>query len=57
MKDLVTVESGLERALLAALGPLSDAVVYEDGERALMDAPSGDGAILAIASGDRCRPV
>ena len=51
LKDLVTVESGLERALLAALGPLSDAVVYDDGERALADAPSGDGAILAIASG------
>jgi chromosome segregation protein len=51
LKDLVTVQPGLERALLAALGPLSDAVVYDDGERALADAPMGDGAILAIASG------
>ncbi len=51
LKDLVRVEPGLERALVAALGPLADAVVYEDGERALADAPDGDGAILAIAAG------
>ncbi|MGZ8580779.1 MAG: AAA family ATPase [Actinomycetota bacterium] len=51
LKDLVKVEPGLERALVAALGPLADAVVYDDGERALADAPEGDGAILAIASG------
>jgi chromosome segregation protein len=51
LKDLVTAEPGLERALVAALGELADAVVYEDGERALVDAPQGDGAILAIASG------
>ncbi len=51
LKDLVRVESGLERALAAALGPLADAVVYDDGDRALTDAPSGDGAILAIAAG------
>ncbi|MEA2521997.1 MAG: chromosome segregation protein, partial [Actinomycetota bacterium] len=51
LKDLVRVESGLERALVAALGPLADAVVYEDTSRALEDAPSGDGAILAIAAG------
>lgn len=51
LKDLVRVESGLERALVAALGPLADAVVYEDTARALQDAPTGDGAILAIAAG------
>ena len=51
LKDLVKVEAGLERALVAALGPLADAVVYDDGERALADAPDGDGAILAIAAG------
>jgi len=51
LKDLVRVEHGLERALVAALGPLADAVVYDDGERALADAPGGDGAILAIAAG------
>jgi chromosome segregation protein len=51
LRDLVRVEAGLERALVAALGPLADAVVYDDGERALADAPDGDGAILAIASG------
>ena len=32
---------GLERALVAALGPLADAVVYDDGDRALADAPAG----------------
>ena len=51
LHDLVRVEPGLERALTSALGPLADAVVYEDGERALVDAPGGDGAILAIAAG------
>ena len=51
LKDLVRVEEGLERALAAALGPLADAVVYDDGEQALADAPEGDGAILAIAAG------
>ncbi|MFI5054932.1 MAG: chromosome segregation SMC family protein [Actinomycetota bacterium] len=51
LKDLVRVEPGLERALVAALGALADAVVYDDGDRALEDAPRGDGAILAIAAG------
>jgi chromosome segregation protein len=51
LKDLVRVQEGLERALAAALGPLADAVVYEDGSRALEDAGGADGAILAISSG------
>ena len=51
LRDLVRSQTGLERALVAALGPLADAVVYQDGDRALADAPEGDGAILAIASG------
>jgi chromosome segregation protein len=51
LRDLVHAEAGLERALVAALGPLADAVVYEDGDRALADATDGDGAIFAIASG------
>ena len=36
---------------MAALGPLADAVVYDDGDRAVADAPDGDGAIFAIAKG------
>ncbi len=51
LKDLIEVRPGLERALVAALGPLADSVVYEDAVRALADAPEGDGAIFAIASG------
>jgi chromosome segregation protein len=51
LKDLVKVEPGLERALVAALGSLADAVVYADADDALSDAPEGEGAILAIASG------
>jgi chromosome segregation protein len=51
LKDLVKVESGLERALVAALGPLADAVVYAETDDALEDAPEGDGAILAISLG------
>jgi chromosome segregation protein len=55
LKDLVRVEPGLERAMVAALGPLADSVVYEDAERALADAPEGDGAILSIAAGGPVR--
>jgi len=51
LKDLVRAAAGLERALVSALGPLADAVVYEDREQALAVAPEGDGAILAIAAG------
>ncbi len=51
LKDLVRIEPGLERALVAALGSLADAVVYEDGALALQDAHEGGGAILAIAAG------
>jgi chromosome segregation protein len=49
--ELVRVDPALRPALAAALGPLADAVVYEDAESALADAPGGDGAILAIAAG------
>src|SRR4029079_13651565 len=49
LHDLVRFEPGLERALTSALGPLADAVVYEDGDRALVDAPGGDGAVLGGA--------
>src|SRR6185369_9664358 len=49
--DLVRSLEGWERALRAGLGPLADAVVYEDHGRALADAPEGDGAILTIAGG------
>jgi chromosome segregation protein len=51
LRELVRVEPGLERALAAALGSLADAVVYDDGEAALADAPEGEGAILAISGG------
>ncbi len=49
--ELVRAEEGWEAALAAGLGPLADAVVYLDGDRALADAPEGDGAVLAIAGG------
>jgi chromosome segregation protein len=51
LRELVRAEKGLERALLSALGPLADAVVYEDRGAALAAAPEGAGAILAIAAG------
>jgi chromosome segregation protein len=51
LKDLVRASEGLERALVSALGPLADAIVYEDRDQALAAAPDGDGAILAIAAG------
>jgi chromosome segregation protein len=55
LKDLVRADDGLERALVAALGPLADAVVYEDLEVAIVDARDGDGAIFAIAGGGPVR--
>ncbi len=51
LRDLVHVEPSLARALVSALGSLADAVVYGDADRALVDAPEGDGAIIAIAAG------
>ena len=51
LRDLVHVEPSLARALVSALGSLADAVVYADADRALVDAPEGDGAIIAIAAG------
>ncbi len=49
--DLVQVQTGWERALTAGLGSLADAAVYADGDEAIQDAASGDGATLAIAGG------
>jgi len=51
LREMVEATDGLGRPLLAALGPFADAVVYEDADAAIADAPEGDGAILAIASG------
>ena len=49
--QLIRAVDGWDRALRAGLGSLADAVVYEDGERALADAPPGEGATLAVAGG------
>jgi chromosome segregation protein len=49
--ELVEVEQGWERALVAALGSFADAVVYERESDAIADAPEGEGAVLAIAGG------
>src|ERR687896_651366 len=56
LKDLVHAAEGLERALVSAMGPLADAVVYVDREDALAAAPDGGGAILAIAAGGPVTP-
>jgi chromosome segregation protein len=48
---LVSAADGWERALRAGLGPLADAVVYQDGGDALADAPAGEGATIAMAGG------
>ena len=48
--DLVEVRAGMDRAVAAALGPLADAVVYEDHGRAVADAPQARGATLAVTS-------
>ena len=48
---LIRAVDGWDRALRAGLGSLADAVVYEDAGRALADAPTGEGATLAVAGG------
>jgi chromosome segregation protein len=48
LRDLVRAEHGLERALTAALGPLADAVVYEDADRAVTDVRDADGAAFVL---------
>jgi chromosome segregation protein len=53
LRDLVSAERGYERALGAAIGPLADAVVYDDASRALADAASADGAILGVPTSGR----
>ncbi len=49
--ELVEADEGWEAALAAGLGPLADAVVYEDQGQAVADAPEADGAVLAVARG------
>src|SRR5262245_10640328 len=49
--ELVHAAEGWERALRAGLGPLADAVVYEDAATAIADAPRGEGATLAVSGG------
>jgi len=56
LRDLVRAERGWERALIAALGPFADAVVYEDRGRAIADAPGGKGAVIAVPSGQAAKP-
>jgi chromosome segregation protein len=50
VRELVRAEPGMERALWAALGPLADAVVYEDPDRALDDARDGAGTAIGISA-------
>ncbi|MEX0833296.1 MAG: AAA family ATPase [Actinomycetota bacterium] len=54
--ELISVETKLEPALRAALGPLADAVVYRDEDAAIADAPGGEGALLVIARGEPQQP-
>src|SRR5207248_3411611 len=58
LRDLVRAEHGLERALTAALGPLADAVVYEDADRAVTDVRDADGATFVLTrEGREHRPT
>ena len=54
LKDLVRAEPGVRRALAAALGTLSEAVVYEDEAKALAAVRQSHGVVIALAgaSGD-----
>src|SRR3989440_12206385 len=58
LRELVRAEHGLERALTAALGPLGDAVVYEDAARAVTDVRDADGAVFVLTrEGREHRPT
>jgi len=48
---LVEAEEGWERALVAGLGPLADAVVYAEMNVAIEEGSNGEGATLAVAGG------
>src|ERR671919_307920 len=49
LANLIRVDAGYEKAVAAALGPLADAVVYEDHARAVVDVAEAAGATLAVA--------
>jgi chromosome segregation protein len=51
LADLIEVEVGWEKAVTAALGTLADAVLYEDLDTAVEDAPGAAGATLAVSPG------
>lgn len=53
LRHLVRAERQWEKALLAALGPYADAVVYESRSNALADAHDGQGAVIAAPAPDR----
>jgi chromosome segregation protein len=55
LSELIRVDAGHDRAVAAALGPLADAVVYEEHGDAVADAPDAGGATLAVADEDRGR--
>ncbi|MDQ4005579.1 MAG: AAA family ATPase, partial [Actinomycetota bacterium] len=49
MSELIEIEAGMEKAVAAALGPLADAVVYEDQGAAVGDAVDATGTTIAIS--------
>lgn len=51
LSELIEVESGMERAVAAALGPLSDAVVYADQGDAVEKAAEIAGATMVVGGG------
>jgi chromosome segregation protein len=55
LSELIRVEPGHDRAVAAALGPLADAVVYEEHGDAVADAAEAGGATMAVADQDRGR--
>ena len=52
VSELIEVDSGMERAVAAALGPLADAVVYADHREAIERAGETAGATLLIEEGE-----
>ncbi|HET7870124.1 MAG TPA: AAA family ATPase [Actinomycetota bacterium] len=48
---LVEAEEGWERALVAGLGPLADAVIYAEMDVAIEEGSNGEGATLAVVGG------
>jgi chromosome segregation protein len=55
LSELIRVEPGYDKAVAAALGPMADAVVFQDHGDAVAEAADAGGAAMAVADVERGR--